>query len=145
MQWKARSGYRTPSFASTSIPRWQPSSLRLRRHEIGRQLGPLTEEIFVHLFDEKLLGLRRAKVEAVFVHEHLHMLDPHLPRLFGDVIVDLLPERMTFERHFVQAFHFLLKLYTEDVARAGACCVLYLVEPAVTASHLFSILLHRRL
>src|SRR5512133_3941565 len=83
-----RYGDRMRNCDSALQPRWRRSGLRLRRYEIGRQLRALAEEVLVHLLQQKLLGLRRAKVEAIFVHEHLHVLDPHLPGLLGDAVVD---------------------------------------------------------
>src|SRR5881392_3544940 len=67
---------------------------------------------------QEFLGLCGSKVEPVLVHEHLHVLHPHLPGFFGNAVVDLLAERMAFERNLVQAFHFLLKLHAKNFARA---------------------------
>ena len=141
--WSLRCGGRTRNCGSTLRPRWKRSGLRLRRDEIGRQLRALAEEILVHLFEEEFLGLRGAEVEPVLVHEHLHVLHPHLPGFLGDAVVDLLPQRMAFERDFVQALHFLLELHAKDLARAWPDGVVDLVETASTAStsHAFRILL----
>ena len=126
-----------------SRPRWKRSALRLRRDEIGRQLRALAEEILVHLFEQEFLRLGGAEIEAVLVHEHFHVLDPHLPRFLGDAVVDLLPQRMAFERDFVQSFHLLLELHAKNFARARPDGVADLVEIASTAStsHSFRILL----
>src|ERR1043165_829292 len=95
--------------------RWKPSGLSLLGHEVRRQRGAFAEEVRIHLLDEELLGLGRAQVEAVFVHEHLHVLYPHLPGFLRDILVNFLAERMALERDFFQAWHFLLKFYTEDL------------------------------
>src|SRR5664280_529001 len=77
------------------------------------------------------------EVEPVLVHDHLHVLDPHLPGFLGNVLVDLLAQRMALERHFVHAFHLALELHAEDFARPGWNRVLNAVEPAAsTTSHL---------
>src|SRR5262249_3078153 len=49
-----------------------------------------SKEIVVHLLDEELLRFLCSEVEPVFVHDHLHMLHPTFPRLFGNVVIDLL-------------------------------------------------------
>src|ERR1051326_7094914 len=121
--------------------RWRRSSLRLRRHEVGRQCGAFAKEIFVHLIDEKFMGLRSAEIEAVLVHQHFHVLDPHFPRLFGHVVIDLLAQWMALERHLVKAFHFPLELDTKYLASVRTHRVLNLIKSAVTATHLSSILL----
>ena len=144
-RWNLRCGGRTRNCDSTLRPRSKRSALRFRRDEIGRQLRALAEEVLVHLFEQEFLGLRGTEVEAVLVHEHLHVLHPHLPRFLGDVVVDLLPQGMAFERDFVQSFHLLLELHAEDFARARPDGVTDLVEIASTAStsHSFRILLRR--
>src|SRR5207244_7407404 len=93
-RWNWPCGGRTRNCGSTLRPRSRRSALRLRRDEIGRQLRALSEEILVHLFEEELLCLGGAEIEAVFVHEHLHVLHPHLPVFLGNVVLHLLTDRM---------------------------------------------------
>ena len=47
------------------------------------------------------------------------VLDPQLPRLLGDVLVDALAERMTVERRLVQPFHLPLELHAEYFSGAA--------------------------
>ena len=62
------------------------------------------------------------------------MLDPHLPGFLGDAFVNLLAERMTLKWNLVQAFHFLLELHAENLARPRTNCVLDLIEVSTTAT-----------
>src|ERR1039457_349801 len=142
-RWSWRCGGRTRNCGSRLRPRWKRSALRFRRNEVGWQLRALAEEILVHLFEEEFLGLGGAEVEPVLVHDHLHVLNPHLPRFFGDVVEDFLAQGMPLERDFVHALHLFLELHTKDLARSRPDGVIDLVEPASTAStsHEFRILL----
>ena len=67
------------SCASRSQPRLKPFSLRLRRHEIGRQRRPFAEEVRVHLFDQKFLGFLGAEIEPVLTGKRSGpvMEEPH--------------------------------------------------------------------
>src|SRR5882724_7461318 len=132
------------SWTSASQPHCRCSALRLRRHEIGGQLRTLAEEVAVHLLDQKFLCLCGAEVEPILIHEHLHVLHPHFPRVLGDTLVDFLSKRVAFERDFVQAFQLLLKLHAKHLARAGTNGVRDLAESttAVSATHTFRILLY---
>src|SRR5262249_9420470 len=58
----------------------------------GRQLRPLAEEELVGLVEKKLLPARRREVEAILVDDHLRVLEPHLPGIHGDRLVDALTE-----------------------------------------------------
>src|ERR1039458_5669024 len=89
------------------------SMRRSGRDVIRREGRAFAKEVLVHLLDEELLGFLVAEVEAVLVHDHLQAVYPHLPGFLGNVVVDLLPQRMAVEGHFIEAFHFLLKLHTE--------------------------------
>ena len=92
----------------------------------GGKRRPFTEEVLFHLFEQEFLVLALAQVEAVLVHDHLHLLDPQLPGLLGDVIEDALAERVVVERPLVETFHLLLKLDAEHLPgavspRPGGC------------------------
>src|ERR1700761_9103292 len=50
----------------------------------GRMGGAFSEEIFFHLLQQKFLRFWRAQVEPIFVHNHFHLLHPHLPGVFGN-------------------------------------------------------------
>src|ERR1700733_13055090 len=82
----------------------------------GRQGGSFTEEILFHLLQEKLLCFGVAQVQTIFIHDHLHLLDPHPPRLLRDVFVNALAERVAVKRRFVQARHLLSEFHAEDRA-----------------------------
>ncbi len=45
------------------------------------------------------------------------MLNPTFPGFLGNVVVDALTERVTFERDFVETFGFFLQLHAEDTVR----------------------------
>src|SRR5207302_2141596 len=125
------------SAAVPGIAKAMPLGLSLRRDEIGRERGAFAKEVVVHLLQQKLLRFLGAEVEAVLVHEHLHVLHPHLPRFLGDALEDLLAERMALERHFIQAFHLFLEFDAEYFSRAGANRIPNLVEAAaVSTTHL---------
>src|ERR1035441_251302 len=133
-RWSWRCGGRTRNCGSRLRPRWRRLSLRSRRDEVGRQLCALAEEVLVHLLEKEFLRLGCAEVEPVLIYDHLHVLDPHLPRFLGDVVEDFLRHRMALERDFVHALHFFLELHAEDLARAWPYSVVDLVETASTAS-----------
>jgi len=111
---KPRSAPPTPCWSSRSRPRcrwFDPSSpghrtarvskrtlvLRPWRHELRGECRAIAEEVLLHLLEEEFLRFRVAEVQPVLVHEHLHVLEPQLPRLFRDVLVDALSERVPFE------------------------------------------------
>src|SRR5450432_3188819 len=135
--WRPPCGNRTRNCSSTWRRRWRLSGLRLRRHEIGRQRRALAEEVTVHLLQQKFLRLLGAQVEPVLVHEHLHVLHPHLPGFFGNGLVDLLAQRMALERSLVEPFHFALELHTKYLPRPWPDGIIDLVEgaPAAATSH----------
>src|SRR5579872_4843979 len=91
-------------------PYYVDGDLMRFRLELRRQLGAFAEEVFFHLFEQELLGFGLAEVEAVLVHDHLHVLDPTLPGFFGNVLVDALPQRVPVKGNFVEAGGFLLQL-----------------------------------
>src|ERR1022692_3738049 len=119
---------------STSPPRSRHLGLSFLWDEIRRQGGPFAEEIIVHLLQQEFLRLLGAEVEPILVHEHLHVLDPHLPGFLGDVLENLLPERMALEGRLIEPFHLLLELHAKDLARSGVNRILYLVKGAAAAS-----------
>src|SRR5690606_2287436 len=68
------------------------------------------------------------QIEAVFVDQHLRMLQPHRPRLFGDRLKDLLAE-LALERRLIQPRELFAKLDAHDLTRhretilgERACC-----------------------
>src|SRR4051812_5448167 len=71
------------------FPRRKASFLA-RSYKVRRQRGAFAEEILFHLLEQKILRFFRTKIEPVLVHQHLHVLHPHLPRLFRNVLVDAL-------------------------------------------------------
>ena len=93
--------------------------LRSRWNVAGWKRSAFAEEVIFHLLEQELLRLLRAEVEPVLVHDHLHLLEPHLPGFLGDVLVDALAQRMVVERGLVESRHFPLKFDAEDLALAG--------------------------
>src|SRR5579863_8979314 len=87
-------------------------------NEVRRKRGPLAEEVLFHLLNDEFLRFLGAQIQPVLIHEHFHVLDPHLPRFFRNVVVDTLAQRMALKRDLVEAFHLLLKLDAEDFARS---------------------------
>ena len=69
-----------------------------------------------HLLDEEFLRLGRGQVEAILVHEHLHVLDPHLPGFFRYVFVNLLADRVPVERRLIETGHLALELHAKDLS-----------------------------
>src|ERR1700690_3316279 len=111
--WRSRLGNIGP------LPGAGGLGLRARRHEVWRQGRALTEEVLLHLFDDELLRFRVAQVQPVLVHEDLHVLEPQLPGLFRDVLVDALAEGVPFEGNVVEPGHLALELDAEDLSGAG--------------------------
>src|SRR5258708_6059164 len=111
------------------------SALTARWNVAGWKSGALAEEEILHLFEQELLRFLSAQVEAVLVHDHLHVLHPHLPGLFGDVLVDALAEGMAFERHLVEAGQLFLKFHAHDRAPALVLFEFLCTEHAAAATH----------
>ena len=86
------------------------------RNVTGRKRRAFAEEVLFHLLDQELLRFLRAQVEAVLVHDHLHVLDPHPPGFLRHVVVDALAEGMAFEGNLVESGHFPLELRAKDHA-----------------------------
>src|SRR5512137_933162 len=66
--------------------------LARRRHVIRRQLRALAEEELLRLLEEDLVGAGVSRGQPVLVHDHLEVLEPHLPGFLGDGVVDALAE-----------------------------------------------------
>src|SRR5271165_3537840 len=71
------------------------------------------KEVLFHLLEQEFLGLRISEVETVFVHDHLHLLDPHFPGVLGDVFVDALAEWMPVEGYLIESGQLLLQFDAE--------------------------------
>src|SRR5438067_9432968 len=82
-------------------PRSRTLSFGLRRLVVRRQGGTLAEEVFLRLVEQDLVRLLAAAGQAILVHDHFEMLQPHLPRLLRDAVVDalakLVRERLVLE------------------------------------------------
>src|SRR5882724_4495286 len=65
-------------------------TLRLRRHISLRQFGAFPEKKLLHLFFHDLLRVGIKRIQPVFVHHHLGVLQPQLPRLFRNAFVHAL-------------------------------------------------------
>src|SRR6266849_573781 len=90
-------------------PGFRTLPLGLRRLVVGRQRRALAEEVLLRLVEEDLIRLLASPGEAVLVHDHLEMLQPHLPGLLRDAVVDALPE-LVGERLEFQAGQLALEL-----------------------------------
>ena len=102
----------------TLVPGVPVSLFLLRRDVVRRQGSAFTEEILLHLLEQKLLRLGGSEIQPILVHEHLHVLDPHLPGVFRNVVVDALAQWMTFERYLIEAHHIALKFDAENLVRS---------------------------
>ena len=79
-----------------------------------------------HPSEQERLRLLRSEVEPVLVHDHLHVLEPHLPGFLGNVFVDTLAERMIVEGRLVEAGKFLVQLDAENFVLHGVAPESYL-------------------
>src|SRR5207245_7185392 len=82
----------------------------------GRMCRTFAKEILFHLAEEELLRLGRSEVQAIFVHDHFHLLDPHLPGVFRDVFIDSLSEGVAVKRNLVESRQLLVQLHTKYLA-----------------------------
>src|SRR5664279_1743027 len=80
-----------------------------RRYVFLGLLATRTEEKLIHLFDEEALSFLGPGLQTVFVQQHLLVIHPLAPRLFGDVVVNLLA-KIVIEGQLVEALHLLLIL-----------------------------------
>src|SRR6266851_835202 len=131
---------------SRMSPGFRTLPLGLRRLVVGRQRRALAEEVLLRLVEKDLVRLLASPGEPVLVHDHLEMLQPHLPRLLRDAVVDPLPqlvgERLVFQAgqlaleldalHHSRHLHLLPECVSPGPARgsprgadeqAGACMV----------------------
>src|SRR5579871_901229 len=92
--------------------------LRSGRDVPLRQLGALAEEKLLQLLFHDLLRLRVEGIQAVLVHQHLGIFDPHLPRLGRDVLIDSLAD-LAFPRHALEPGHVFPELHAVHHALAG--------------------------
>src|SRR5215475_7403685 len=81
----------------------RPPSVR-RRYVLLRKRRAFPEEELLHLFDQKLLRLRRPRLQAIFVQKHLLAVDPLGPRRLRHVLVDFL-SKLRVERGLIEPFH----------------------------------------
>src|SRR5215469_18615510 len=96
------------------------------RNVIGRKRRALTEEVLLHLLNQKFLSFPGTKVQTVLVHQHFHMLNPHAPGLFRDVFVNTLAQRVPLKRNFVEAWHLALKFYAIHHSRRGGRRIIHI-------------------
>src|SRR5947199_9232373 len=100
--------------------------LGLGRLVVGRESGALAEEVLLRLVEQDLVRLLAAAGEPVLVHDHLEMLEPHLPRLLRNVVVDALPE-LVVERAVLEPGKLLLELHALHHPRHVATSTVQLV------------------
>src|SRR5512141_2972048 len=84
--------------------------------ETRRGVRALAEEVLAHLLLEVLARPRVGEVQPVLVHQHLLVLEPSLPRLLRDRLVEPLAELSRVRRE-VQALGLLLQLDAGHHAR----------------------------
>src|SRR6185436_243358 len=100
-----RSG-RRPARSAAAGPLRLPAC---RRNVAGGPLRTPAEEMLLHLLREILAGLLVRKVQPVLVDQHLLVLEPLLPRLFRDLLVDALAELPRIRRK-IEALRLALQL-----------------------------------
>src|SRR5437868_6507189 len=71
-----------------------PPSLGLDGNVVRWALPALfaAEEELLRLLHQQLLPLRSGQIQTVLIHDHLRELDPLLPGIHGDAVVDPLPQ-----------------------------------------------------
>src|SRR5579863_1920464 len=89
---------------------------RRRRHVLFRQNRSLPKEELLQLLDDHFLILAPRRIQAVFVHQHLAMVCPHLPGLLRNIVVNLAPQ-VVIERRLIQPGQFLLQLHAKNSVR----------------------------
>src|SRR5579864_7110198 len=136
-KWSRRCAKRIDDYALKWPPpyRWSSLSLRFWRHVTWRQRRAFAEEIIFHLLEQEFLRFLSAEVQPVLVHDHLHLLQPHLPGFLGDALIDALAERMAIEGRLVEPRHFLLEFDAEDFASAAGFFFDSGTEHSAAATH----------
>src|SRR5476649_1410938 len=71
---------------------WRTGCLLGRRHVAHGRVGAVAEEVLFHLRGQVFAGALVGQVQAVFVDQHGLVLEPRGPRLFRDLLVNLLAE-----------------------------------------------------
>src|SRR5439155_8292870 len=87
-----------------------------RRLVVRREMRAFAEEEFLGLIEEHLVRLLGAAGEAVLVHDHLEVLQPHLPRVLRDAVVNALAQ-LVVPRLEIEARQFLPELCALDDPR----------------------------
>lgn len=83
-----------------------------------RELGALSEKKLLHLLFHDFLGVGIEGIEAVFIHDHLGVLDPELPGIFRNTFVDPFAQ-FTLPGRAVKAGEVAAKFNAMHHARAG--------------------------
>ena len=97
---------------------WQcgrPGSFRLGRAVSRRHFGAFAKKELLQVPVVDFLAFGRGEIQAVLVYNHDRMVDPHLPGLFGNVVVDALA-KLVGEWYEFETFEFFVELYALDHA-----------------------------
>jgi hypothetical protein len=121
----------TPPLSQRSHSRERPRSLLRRRHVLAGKRRSGAEEELLHLLHQELLRLRRPRLQAIFVQQHLLPLHPLAPRCLGDVLVNLLAE-LGIEGGLVQSLHLFLVAYAKNHVRHCLRCPFRLTKSIVS-------------
>ena len=82
------------------------------------KFGAFAEKELFQLFAHDSLGIRVDGIEPVFVHNHLRMLNPQLPRVFRNILENALPQ-LTAPRDAVEPRQLLAEFYSHDHSCTG--------------------------
>src|SRR2546430_1519950 len=114
-----------------------PKLLGGRRDVIRGRFAPLAEEDLLGFVLQQFLPLGGGQIQPVLVDDHLRELQPLLPRLERDVVVDPLPE-LVVEGLIGNSRELFLQLRAVDHSRHGAFdpprrtyCEMYGMFPAM--------------
>src|ERR1700722_6883864 len=87
--------------------------------------GAFSKEILLHLLHDRFLIFAAGRVQAIFVEQHFAELDPAIPRLLGNVVINFLA-KIGVEGRFIEAGELLFQLHAENCVCHGLSCKNYL-------------------
>ena len=98
-----------------------PAPAMVTTIETGRHIGAGAKKMCFHLFGKIFARRGIGQVQAIFVHQHLLMLEPRFPRFLGDVFINP-PAEFPWIRREIEPLAFAAELYAVHCSCHIALC-----------------------
>src|SRR5215470_9580755 len=104
-----------PMLGQSTLGNTRKSGLFLgRRNVLGRRRRSFTKEVLLHLLHDNFLIFPACRIQAIFIEQHLAELDPRVPRLLGNAVINFLTQ-IVVERRLFESGKILLELYAKNL------------------------------